>query len=199
MVVGHLRGVEDTLRFVQRLAANGADKVSVRCHSGELGLEETVHDGWALGVDVVGKVLRVNTRISSELMFVERLNEVERLLGREAELTVAVNLQAGQVVQLWRLFLALLLLHLRNGERLALNGLEGCFALFLLGELALGGREGGVTIDRCQHPVRLRLEVVNLFLTVDNERQRGCLDAPDAEHLTVLTILQRVEACAVHA
>ena len=125
---------------------------------------------------------------------------------------------------MWRLFLAFLLLDLRYGEGLALDGGKGFLALFLRGELALelrsslltlgrlqtclgplsltrnlGGGEGGVAIHRCQHPIGLGLEVLYLLLAVDDEGEGRGLHTSDAEHLTVLTVFQRVEAGGIHA
>ena len=93
----------------------------------------------------------------------------------------------------------LLLLHLRHREGLALDGGEGLLALFLRGELPLGGGEGGIPIDGCQHPVGLRLEVLNLLLTVHDKGEGRGLHTTDGEHLSVLAIFQGVETGGIHA
>ena len=97
------------------------------------------------------------------------------------------------------MFLALLLLHLRHGEGFALDGLKGLLALLLRGELTLGGREGRVAIHGGQYPVGLGLEVLDLLLAVHDEGEGRGLHTADGEHLSVLTVFQRVEARGVHA
>ena len=84
-----------------------------------------------LGIDVVREVLRVDTRIGGVFLLVKRLDEVEGQLSRETELAVAVYLQGGEVVKLWRLFLTFLLLNLGDGEGFALNGGKGLLTFFL--------------------------------------------------------------------
>ena len=143
--------------------------------------------------------MRVDTGIGGVLALVECLNEVQRHLGRVAELAVAVYLQRGQVVELGRLLLAFLLFHLGDGKWLALDGAEGFLAFLLRGELALSSRKCGVAIDGSQHPVGLGLEIVYLFLTVDDECQGRGLHTTDGQHLAVLPVLQRIETRAVHA
>ena len=199
MVVGDLRRVKDALRLPERLAADGLDERGIGRHAAKLGLVEPVQRRWTLGVDVVRQVLRVYAWIGGVLALIECLNQVERHLGRIAELTVAVYLQRCQVVELGRLFLALFLLNLSDGERLAFNGLESLLALFFLGELAFCCRKRDVAIDGGQHPVGLGLEVVYLLLAVDDEGQRRRLHTTYRQHLPVLAVLQRVEAGAVHA
>ena len=108
-------------------------------------------------------------------------------------------MQASQVVELWWLLFALLLLNLRDGERFSLDSAEGLFAFLFRSELTLGSCECGVAIDSSQHPVGLRLEVVNLFLSIDDERKGRGLYTSYGKHLTVLPVLQRIESSTVHA
>ena len=197
VVVGDLRRVEHLLRLQQRLAAQRADEFGIGCHTGKLRLEEAVHGLRTFRVDIVGQESGVDTRIGGQFLFVELLDDVQRHLGREPELLVAVHLQRGEVVERGRCLLAILLLHLCHSKRLPLDGGKGLFALFLRGELSLRSREGGVAIDGGQHPVGLGLEVVNLFLAVDDEGEGGSLYTTDAEHLAVLAILDGVETGAV--
>ena len=199
MVVGHLRCVEDALRLGQRFSSERSDQFGIDGLSGELCLEQSVHDLRTLRIDVVGEILRVDTRIGGQFAFVERLYEVERLFGTHPELTVAVHLQRCQVVEHLRLLLAILLLYLLDGERLATDGREGLFALFFRQELPLCRGEECFAVDGGKHPVGLGLEVVYLALPVDDERQCRCLDAPDGEHLSVLPIFQGVESCGIHS
>ena len=97
-----------------------------------------------------------------------------------------------------RLFLTFFLFYLCHLERLALDGGEGFLSFLLRGKLSLRGGEGGVTIHGCQDPIRLRLEVLDLLLTVHDEGEGRGLYTADAEHLTVLTIPEGIEAGGVH-
>ena len=169
MVVGDLRRVEDALRLLQRFATDGLDERCVGCHAGELGLVETVHGLRTLGVDVIREVLGVHTRIRRVFLLIQCLDEVQCHLGRKAEFAVAVHLQTRQVVELRRLLLAFFLLHLGDGEGLALDGLEGLFPFLLAGELSFSGGKCRIAVDRGQHPVGFGLEVVYLLLAVDDE------------------------------
>ena len=47
---------------------------------------------------IVRDELAVCARIGQELLFVERLNEIERLLGSEAVISVCLALQGGQII-----------------------------------------------------------------------------------------------------
>ena len=143
--------------------------------------------------------MRIHTGIGGVFLLVEGLDQVERHLSRIAELAVAVHLQRGEVVELWRLFLALFLLHLCHCEGFALDGGESFLAFLLRGELALGGCKDGIAIHCCQHPIGFRLEVLDLFLTVYDKGKGRRLYASYREHLTVLPVFQRVESCGVHA
>ena len=153
----------------------------------------------ALGVNVVTQVSGVHTGVCGQFLLVQSLDEFEGQVGGKAVLAVALHLQGGEVKEAGRLFGSLLLLYVSYEERLALDELKGLLSFLLTGEAALGSREGGITIDRCQHPVRLWLEVVNLFLPIDNQSQRGGLYTADGKHLPVLSVLQRIEARGIHA
>ena len=98
-----------------------------------------------------------------------------------------------------RLFLTFFLFYLCHLERLALDGGEGFLSFLLRGKLSLRGGKGGVTIHGCQDPIRLRLEVLDLLLTVHDEGEGRGLHATDAEHLTVLAIPKGIEAGGIHA
>ena len=53
MVVGYLRGVEHALGLLQRLTANGLNKLGVRLNAVELSLIQPVERLRALGVDII--------------------------------------------------------------------------------------------------------------------------------------------------
>ena len=52
---------------------------------------------------IIRDELAVRARIGQELLFVERLNEIERLLGSEAVVSVCLALQGGQIIELRRI------------------------------------------------------------------------------------------------
>ena len=199
MVVSHLRGVEDALGLLQRFATDGLDQFRIGSHTTEFRLIQSVERLRTLGVDIVREVLRVHTGIGGEFFLIETLDQVQRHFCRVGELAVTVHLQRGEVVELGRLFLAFLLLHLRYGEGLALDGGKGLFALLLRSELSLRGCKGGIAIHRCQHPIGLRLEVLNLLLTVYDECEGRGLHTAYGEHLTVLPVFQCIETRGIHA
>ena len=190
VVVGHLGGVEDTLGLDEGLPG-------YRSHQFVIALEP-VHDAWTLGIDVVGEELGVDTRVSSELLLIERLDNVKRHLGRVTELLVAVYLERGEVVEVGWGFGSLLLLHACHSEGFALDGGKGLLALFAGGEFALCRSKLSVAIYRRQYPIWLGFELVYLLLSVNDKCQRGSLHSADAQHLSVLSILERIESGGVH-
>ncbi len=168
MVVGHLRGVEHALGLWQRLATQRPHQLGIDGLPAHLGLKQAVHHLRTLGVDIVAQELGVDTRIGGQLALVKCLDGVQRHLGTHAELTVAVHLQRCQVVELLGSLLAVFLLHLGHGERLIFDQLEALLALFLACELTFGGGEECVAVDGREHPIGLGLEIVYLFLAVDD-------------------------------
>ena len=199
VVVGHFRGVEHLLRLLQCLATQRSHEFGIGCLVAELRLEKTVHDARTLWIDIVREVSGVHTRIGGQFLLIKTLDEIQRHLGRIRELLVAIHLKRGEVVELWRRFGTFLLLHTRHRERLAGNLLEGFLTLLLTVEPSLRGGEGGIAINRCQHPIRFGLERVDFLLSVHDERQRGRLNTTDGEHLTVLPVLQSIEPSGIHA
>ena len=93
MVIGHLRGVEYTLRLLQRLATDRFDEVSIGRYTTEFRLIEAIQSLWTFRIDIIAEVLRVHTGIGGVFLLIETLDEVERHLGREGILTVTVHLQ----------------------------------------------------------------------------------------------------------
>lgn len=59
----------------------------------------TAHDGRDRGQHIVGQKAAVGSGIGTELLFVKRLQIVERLLRRMAEQPVRVALERGQIVE----------------------------------------------------------------------------------------------------
>ena len=199
MVVGDFRGVEHFFRFFQRFSTERPHEVCVGCHAREFRLIEAVHRLRTLRIDIVREVAGIDARIGRNLLFVERLDDVERGFCRKTEFLVAFHLQRGKVVELRRGFRAFFLLDACHRKWFALNQLEGLFALFFRGEFSFRSRENGVAIRCRQHPIGLGLEILDFLLAVHDERERGRLHATYAQHLPVLAVFQRVEARGVHA
>ena len=191
MVVGYLAGVEHLLALGQLLAG-------YRLHQRAV-LRQSVEYGGTLGVYVVRQVLGVYTWVGGELLLIEGLDDVEGHLGRVAELLVTVNLQRCEVIEVRGRLRAFLLLYAGYREGLVGYGGKRLLALLLAGELALRGSELRVAVDGGQHPVGFRLKMVYLFLPVHYQRQRGGLYTAYAQHLTVLAVLEGVQAGGVHA
>ena len=152
-----------------------------------------------LGIDIIAQESRVNARISGQFLLIKLLNEVQRHLRRIAELAVAIHLQRGEVIERRWCLLAILFLYVSDGERLVLDEAECLFAFLFAGELTFRGSEDSIAIDRGQHPIGFGLEIVYLLLAVHNQCQRGSLYAPNAEHLSVLSIFDGIEACGIDA
>ena len=95
MVVGDLRSIEDALRLRQFLADGRQvpDGLQVGLQAVGVILAHAVEYARTFGIDVVGEVLRVDAGIGGEFLLVKPLDELQRHIGREAVLPVAVDLQ----------------------------------------------------------------------------------------------------------
>ena len=82
-------------------------------------------------IQVVTQIGGIHTRISRHALLIQRLNELERLLRRETEFLVAIDLQRSQVIQLGRILKPFLLLHRSNGQRQIFDTIHQCLSLFL--------------------------------------------------------------------
>ena len=135
MVVRHLRVVKHLLALLQRFATQGLDEGSIELLSGQLGEVQSVHDLRALGIDIVRQEGGIDTRIGGELLLIETLDELQRGVGREAELLVAIYLQARQVIEPGRELRAALLGDGEYGEGVVEDGLQNFLAFRLRGIL----------------------------------------------------------------
>ena len=214
VVVGHLRIVEHLFALAQRCAAQGREQVAVDwCYA--------VENTFTFRIDVVREIRGVYARIGGELALVEALDDLQRLLGRIAELLVAFHLQPREVEEARRCFRAVFLGHGSHGERRSLN-FGQCGASFLLRLEASAqrtlfvARRGGffffvvehsgkerVAVGRGEHPVILGFEILNLLLAVHDKRERGRLHAAYGKRLlplpAVAAVFQCIEARGVHA
>ena len=162
MVVRHLRIVEHALvlpyfRFQQR--------------GGQFGVvDQAAQRVRYLRINVVTQVSRVYTRIGRHFLFIERLDQFQRVVCRKGELLVTFHLQRGQVEKTGRIFLPLLFGYVGDGEIFLPGNLQEGFPFLLFGEFAFGGGESRIAVNRLQFPIGFRLEVVYLGLAVDDQR-----------------------------
>ena len=116
VVVRDLRIVEHLLRFCQGSSLQ-------RCGPGLIP-PQPLQDGRTFGIDVIAQERGIYTRISRDLLLVERLDGLQRVVGRVGKLLVALHLQGGQVEKAERCFTPLLLRHGSNGERRVLDACQ---------------------------------------------------------------------------
>ena len=81
MVVCYLRGVENTLTFLQLFATNSLDVLRIGRYTSKFYLIQPIERLGTLRIDVVGEVLRIHTRISGVFLLVETLDGVKRHFG----------------------------------------------------------------------------------------------------------------------
>ena len=159
VVVGHLRRIKHSLRLLQRLSSQRSNVLAVAFHQSLKCLR-------TLGINVVAKVLRIDTRISGEFLFVKSLYDVERLLGTHRIFLVAVNLQRCKVVELRRLFRSVLLLYIGDGEGLAAYCLKEFLSVLLFRKLTFCGSEHSVAVGGGENPICFGLKLLYLLLTI---------------------------------
>jgi len=94
------------------------------------------------GFHIVRQKPAVRAGIGAELLFIERLQIIKRLLGRIAEQTVRVALKCGQVVERGRLLEFFFLLYLSNNSRFPFAGGGNGLGLRLRVQLVAGGGQG---------------------------------------------------------
>ena len=196
-VIADLRVVEDALvRPHPALVENrvGERVVGRAVHR----LEHAAHGGNV----ILGQRARIGTRIGEHLVaFVERLRDLERARGGEAEAFVRVALEAGEIEQQRRELRGRLAL-LSHDARLALAlgangrgaglipqalGTQAVVDVFLgrrgLGEFLIEPAAGIIsrrTVEGgVQFPISTRDKLANAILALDEDRQRRRLHAPD--------------------
>ena len=103
---------------------NGGEKRKLAAYNGDDLTGGVLH--------IIRDELAVRARIGQELLFVERLNEIERLLGSETVVSVCLALQGGQIIELRRIDGFRLPLERRNGGLLFLASRRNSFC-FLFG------------------------------------------------------------------
>ncbi len=150
--------------------------------------------GGDLGIEVFAQVGSIDTGIGSNTLLIERLNELERLLGGESILLVALYLQTRQIEETRGGLYTFLLRHGSNRKRIRRNSCHKRIAIVERGDsirifvrLELGS-ERGRAIGSAQLPICLRHKILDLCLPPDNERKRRRLHPPDRKHLTALPL-----------
>ena len=83
---------------------------------------------------VGGQIPAVRAGIGQQLLFVEALGVIKGLLRRVSEQAVCLTLQGGKVIELWRLFLLLLLRDRGTGDDRTLAHGRCLFRLRRIGE-----------------------------------------------------------------
>ena len=201
MVIGHLAVIENLLALRQLLAGGCEllDEREVFLLAGYLCLAYTIQNLRTFRIDIVCEKLGIYTRISGIFLLVETLDELQRNIGRVGKLLVAIHLQRGEVVEMRGRLVSLLLAYIRNGEGFAGDGTECLLAFLLAGKLAAGCCKLGVAIDGGEYPIRFGNEVVDFLLAVYDQGKGRGLHSADAEHLSVLTVFQRIKSGGVHA
>ena len=118
-----------------------------------------------------GQIPAVGARIGAELLFIEALEVVQRLLGGEAKNPVCVTLQGGEVIKRRRLFGFVPALQLCDHSGLIGAGLaQGLGIRFAFHAFASSIKPRKPQRDRIE---RLRLESVDFRFPLYNQRQRG--------------------------
>ena len=142
------------------------------------------------GNDLTGSVLHivrdelaVCARIGQELLFVERLNEIERLLGGEAVVSVCLALQGGQIIELRRIDGFRLPLERRNDGLLFLASRRNPFC-FLFG-FDLFQISDQIALADVDVEILLLLERGDFPVTLHQHCKGRRLDAPDHQLLVI--------------
>ena len=99
MVVGHFLVVKHLLGFGQGPCSFFA--VSLQSQQRRYGREIILYSRQRtrhFGIEVIAQIGGVHTRIGGQPFLIQRLDQLQRLLGGETEFLVAIHLKGGQVV-----------------------------------------------------------------------------------------------------
>ena len=122
------------------------------------------------GFQIICEEAAVRAGIGAELLFIERLQVVEGLLGGIAEAAVGLPLERGQVVEPGRVLRFFRALHRPDRDRLTgAGGGKGVRLRFLFELFGHGGKIAAAKIYRVKG---FRVERPDLRLPLDDERQR---------------------------
>ena len=132
---------------------------------------------------IVRNELTVRARIGQELLFVECLYEIERLLGGEAVVSVCLALQGGQIIELRRIDGFRLPLERRNDGLLFLASRRNSFCfLFGFDLFQIGGQIALADVDV---EILLLLEHGDFPVALHQHCKGRRLDAPDHQLLVI--------------
>ena len=92
---------------------------------------ESIEDAGTFWKNIVAQICGIYPWVGGYLFLVQRLDCLQGILGRVAELLVALNLQGGEVEQAWSVFSTLFVGYIRYRKVFLLNGLEKLLALLL--------------------------------------------------------------------
>ena len=127
---------------------------------------------------IVGQEAAVGARVGAELLFIERLEIVEGLLGGVAENTVGVALEGGQVIERGGFLGLFLAFYAFDRCRLALAGIgDGVGILSVLHSVCRGGK-AAIELNGVERFCR---KCGDLRLALYQQRQRGRHDAPNVQ------------------
>ena len=169
-VIGHLTAVADLRDVYLRRNIHSTD-FRGDCHI----LRDT-------RLHIVGEIATVRARIGAELLLIQALRIVQRLLGGIAEHPVGFTLQRSQIIELRRRLKFLLARDLSDGTGFSFAQVRelGRF-LFTFQPFTEYGRIE-VKLHREE---RFRYKRTDLCLTLHDEGQRRGHDAPDLERVMV--------------
>ena len=146
------------------------------------------------GSQIISEEAAVRAGIGAELLFIEGLQVVKRLLCGVAEAAVGLPLERGQVVEPGRVLRFLRALHRPDRDRL--TGAGGGKSVRLRFFFELFGHGGKIAAAKIYRVKGFRAERPDLRLPLDDERQRGRHDAP---HIQGAVVQHRKEPCGVDA
>ncbi len=174
--------------FVVGDAFGKGEMFEIECGDG-LGMKggEVVQDAGDARLDVGGDVARIGSGIGDDLLFVEALGNGKGLGGGEVVAAVHVALKSGEVIKLRGAIGFFRAFDGSDDERLPLNAGEFFVGLGGIGKTFAGIFEEGLAVDRGEFPEGLRVEEVDFVVALDDEREDGRLDAPEAPKHSVAT------------
>ena len=146
------------------------------------------------GFQIVGEEAAVRAGVGAELLFIEGLQVIKRLLCGIAQRAVGLPLEGGQVVEPGRVLRFFRALHRPDRDRL--TGAGGGKSVRLRFFFELFGHGGKIAAAKIYRVKGFRAERPDLRLPLDDKRQRGRHDAP---HVEGAVVQHRKEPCGVDA
>ena len=119
---------------------------------------------------LAGEKAAVRARIGKQLLFIQRLGIVQRLLSGVAKQAVCVTLQGGQIVELGRIFRLLLGFNGLYHRRLQVAELLNPFRFRLIRHALRMGKEAAADLHGIE---RFCLKAHDSRFPADDQRQRG--------------------------